>query len=183
MHSEGQEEAFGDLSDDLNGKELKKVQAGRYLFILGENEQTDRELQKLIKIVKAEESHWQWEKWLINTILIVVLILMNLSLPTKTRESPIGITKCSPLYWTMQVGFILFCGLLLFVAVKILKGEQDLKIKYGNINIVDSDILFTRKNLTILIWLGFMGGMIAGALGLGGGVIFNPVLLSLGLPP
>jgi hypothetical protein len=159
------------------------VQAGRYLFILGENEQTDKDLRWLIKIVKAEESHFQWEKWLINTILIVVLILMNLSLPSKTRESPIGITKCSPLYWAIQTSFILFCGLLLFVAVRTLKGEQGLKIKYGNINIVDSDIVLTRRNLTILILLGFMGGMIAGALGLGGGVIFNPVLLSLGLPP
>jgi uncharacterized membrane protein YfcA len=31
--------------------------------------------------------------------------------------------------------------------------------------------------------LGFFGGLIAGALGLGGGVIFNPMLLMLGLPP
>ena len=28
-----------------------------------------------------------------------------------------------------------------------------------------------------------MGGILAGALGLGGGVIFNPVLLTMGLPP
>lgn len=34
-----------------------------------------------------------------------------------------------------------------------------------------------------LVVLGFMGGMLAGALGLGGGVIFNPVLLTMGLPP
>lgn len=31
--------------------------------------------------------------------------------------------------------------------------------------------------------VGFMGGLIAGALGLGGGVIYNPVMLNLGLPP
>ena len=30
---------------------------------------------------------------------------------------------------------------------------------------------------------GFCGGLIAGALGLGGGVIYNPVMLMLGLPP
>lgn len=34
-----------------------------------------------------------------------------------------------------------------------------------------------------LVVLGFMGGLLAGALGLGGGVIFNPVLLTMGLPP
>jgi uncharacterized membrane protein YfcA len=31
--------------------------------------------------------------------------------------------------------------------------------------------------------LGFFGGFLAGAFGLGGGVIFNPILLTLGMPP
>jgi len=30
---------------------------------------------------------------------------------------------------------------------------------------------------------GFVGGWVSGALGLGGGTIFNPVMLSLGVPP
>ena len=29
----------------------------------------------------------------------------------------------------------------------------------------------------------FVGGFVAGALGLGGGAIFNPLLLSMGVPP
>lgn len=31
--------------------------------------------------------------------------------------------------------------------------------------------------------LGFVGGWVAGALGLGGGSIYNPVLLAMGVPP
>ena len=31
--------------------------------------------------------------------------------------------------------------------------------------------------------LGFGGGFVAGALGLGGGVIFNPYLIGMGVPP
>jgi uncharacterized membrane protein YfcA len=34
-----------------------------------------------------------------------------------------------------------------------------------------------------VLGLGFGGGWVAGALGLGGGVIFNPLLLSMGVPP
>jgi uncharacterized membrane protein YfcA len=34
-----------------------------------------------------------------------------------------------------------------------------------------------------VLGLGFGGGWIAGALGLGGGSIFNPLLLSMGVPP
>lgn len=32
-------------------------------------------------------------------------------------------------------------------------------------------------------YLGFGGGFVAGALGLGGGVIFNPYLIGMGVPP
>lgn len=56
-------------------------------------------------------------------------------------------------------------------------------MKYDNVNIVSSDVIYTNKNVVILICLGFFGGTLSGALGLGGGVIFNPVLLLLGLPP
>ena len=37
--------------------------------------------------------------------------------------------------------------------------------------------------LYIVLVLGFLGGWVAGALGLGGGTIFNPLLLKLGVPP
>ena len=39
------------------------------------------------------------------------------------------------------------------------------------------------KVLSKLIWVSFVGGWVSGALGLGGGSIFNPLLLSLGVPP
>ena len=72
---------------------------------------------------------------------------------------------------------------MLALTIKLLRDEQALKTKYGKINIVESDIEFTNRNLVILSWLGIMVGIMAGALRLGGGVIFNPVLLTMGLPP
>ena len=50
-------------------------------------------------------------------------------------------------------------------------------------NIVPSDLIFRGKVLRNVLFLGFMGGWVAGALGLGGGVIFNPLLLAMGVPP
>lgn len=61
--------------------------------------------------------------------------------------------------------------------------EQVLKKKYGGINIVDSDLILEGKVLRNVLTLAFGGGWVAGALGLGGGVIFNPILLALGVPP
>lgn len=57
-----------------------------------------------------------------------------------------------------------------------------MKEKFGNINKVESDLLFRGKILRNVLGLGFGGGWVAGALGLGGGVIFNPLLLSMGVP-
>lgn len=42
--------------------------------------------------------------------------------------------------------------------------------------------MFRGKTLRNVLGLGFGGGWVAGALGLGGGVIFNPLLLSMGVP-
>ena len=83
----------------------------------------------------------------------------------------------------MYSGLIIFCALMTWIAIYITKKEQNLKMKYGRVGMADSDIIFTRKNLLILLCLGFFGGLIAGALGMGGGVMYNPILLTMGLPP
>ena len=57
-----------------------------------------------------------------------------------------------------------------------------LRRKY-NINFVESEVIFESRSLTLLLVVGFSGGFVAGALGLGGAVIYNPALLSLGLHP
>lgn len=57
-----------------------------------------------------------------------------------------------------------------------------MKIKY-DIGIADSDIRFQDKTVMKLTIFAFLGGWVSGALGLGGGAIFNPLLLSMGVPP
>jgi len=56
-----------------------------------------------------------------------------------------------------------------------------MKIKYGA-GLCESDI-HIEGNMIKLISLSFLGGWVAGALGLGGGCIFNPLLLSMGARP
>ena len=112
-----------------------------------------------------------------------VLVLMNIALPTKSKPSPIGMLMCTPGYWIIQIAFLVFCGLMAWVSVFIVRKEQDLKLKHGKIGMTDSDIIFTNRNVLILCVLGFCGGLTAGAIGLGGGVIYNPILLTMGLPP
>lgn len=72
---------------------------------------------------------------------------------------------------------------MLIYAVWVIRKEQKLRLKYGGIGMTESDIIFNASNITKLLILGFFGGFLAGAFGLGGGVIFNPILLTMGLPP
>jgi len=108
---------------------------------------------------------------------------MNYAMPTASRTSPIGVTMCSGAYWATQAAFYIFLGIVLWYAIVLMRSEQLLKIKYGRIGMSDTDIIFNTKEITKLLMLGFFGGFLAGAFGLGGGVIFNPILLTMGLPP
>ena len=55
-----------------------------------------------------------------------------------------------------------------------------MKVGYG---FAQSDIKFTKSAIFKLVLSAFLGGWVSGALGLGGGAIFNPLLLSMGVPP
>lgn len=46
-----------------------------------------------------------------------------------------------------------------------------------------NDIQFRNEVLIKLVVFATAGGWVSGALGLGGGAIFNPLLLSMGVPP
>jgi uncharacterized membrane protein YfcA len=65
--------------------------------------------------------------------------------------------------------------------VKKLLRDQSIKDKAGKI--LPSDLKFNRETLSKLLIFALMGGWVSGALGLGGGAIFNPLLLSMGVPP
>lgn len=97
-------------------------------------------------------------------------------------DSVIGIAKCSAEEYVVMVIFVFICVGYTMLAVHINSKEQILKEKY-DVNIVDSDIRLKGRNLAKVLLIGFFGGWVAGALGLGGGAIFNPALLALGVPP
>jgi uncharacterized membrane protein YfcA len=46
-----------------------------------------------------------------------------------------------------------------------------------------SDLRITQSLVLKLVIYAFIGGYVSGSLGLGGGAIFNPLLLSIGIPP
>ena len=112
--------------------------------------------------------------------MIGVVITINLLQPASAHDSPIGIKECSVGYWSLIAVLLLTCVAVTVLAIKINQGEQAIKIKYG-VNYLETDPLYEGANLRTLVLIGFLGGLIAGALGLGGGSIYNPAFLEMGI--
>lgn len=146
------------------------------------NTEERAELRKLKKLEKQEQGHGQWWKQCLCILLLASVIFMNLCMGSKHKESIIGITRCSVWYWLIQLVFVVECCIVTFFAVKWNNEEQKLKQKY-NINFLPKDIRYEGRSLRVLLTLGFFGGWVSGALGLGGASIYNPGLLSLKVNP
>ena len=177
------------ISQSLNlpktGKILEEDDDGSPLDnIVLPAEYEEKELKQLKKVLTMEAGHGQWLKQGICIVLITELIAMNLCIGSSTRESIIGISKCNLMWWGIQAIFIITCVLATILAVRVAKQETALKQKFGNVGIAESDLdLNSTKMIYILLVLGFGGGFIAGCVGLGGGAIYNPMLITLGVPP
>lgn len=165
----------------LSGGE-QTITIAEKVFTLGTNAQMDRELKELEQIVEREGGHAQYTKQGICVFMLSAVIAMNLLMPSEHSDSLIGIAHCSFDMFLLQGMFVLLCFLVTVFAIRLNRREQDLKIKY-DVNYKTGDIKFSGVNLFQLIGIGFVGGLVAGALGLGGGSIYNPAFLTLGVHP
>ena len=167
------------LSDD---KAINQISIGDKTFTTGRSVTIDKELAELKQIVRAESGHCQLAKQFMCLFLIISAVMMNLMMGTDAQPSLVGVHKCTPPYFGIQLTFVAFCFICTIAAVKVNSREQKLKIMY-NVNYKQGDIKFEGETLYKLLAIGFAGGWVAGALGLGGGSIYNPALLTLGVHP
>lgn len=82
----------------------------------------------------------------------------------------------------MNFMFILICVGYTTSAIKMNRFEQRLRRKY-NVNYDPNEINYDGSGLLKLLTVSFFGGWVSGALGLGGGSIYNPSLLAMGVHP
>jgi uncharacterized membrane protein YfcA len=122
-----------------------------------------------------ERHHKQWCKHFNNFIIFAVLAAVKL-------YNKINGDRCSTWAWITQGLFVVVCLVISFFSLRRIKREQWLKVNYGK-GLSQSDIDLQGSILTKLLTFSFFGGWVSGALGLGGGSIFNPLLLSMGVPP
>ena len=80
--------------------------------------------------------------------MVIIQMGMNLSLGSSKAPSIVGIERCSAPYWLLQGIFFWICLLYVSLAIKMAQSEQSLKMRFKNINLVDSDIRFHGSSLT-----------------------------------
>jgi len=112
--------------------------------------------------------------------LTLLSILVNLIRGSPKNESIIGMDKCGAYSWSLLTSFIALCLIVTYFSVRQVRHEDALKLNAqvaSDINVNDN------RTLTFILALAFIGSFLGNALGLGGGFIYNPVQMSLGVAP
>ena len=117
---------------------------------------------------------------------MILLIASNLLKGSKKTSSLIGVEMCSQSYWIIFAVFIACCFLVcLYCTIRARnasKGKRQLAFRKSTVNF-EGEVTWTGKQTIMLISVALLGGMLAAIVGIGGGVIYSPLLLELGIPP
>jgi uncharacterized membrane protein YfcA len=111
---------------------------------------------------------------------LVSQVAVNL-IRTQPSFKPSFFEKCQTYDFILALMYIGICSLITVYALRRNNYEQKLKMKFA-MGISKSDLRFSPSIVRRLVLVALGGGWVSGALGLGGGAIFNPVLLSMGIP-
>jgi uncharacterized membrane protein YfcA len=91
----------------------------------------------------------------------------------------VGLDKCGGADIVILALFVAFSAFMIQYEVRRIRRIQLLKSEQGK-GLVEGEVELTGSNLAGLILGSILGGFV-GSMGLGGAIVFNPVLLSLGV--
>ena len=129
-----------------------------------------------------ESSHFQWSKLSMNIGMVVVLFVVTLLRGDGNKPSIVGVSRCDPYEWALLATLVIV-ALILTVGTAIMLNREyhhkcDIDYKF-----VKGDFQCTIKNAIKLPLIALGGGFLAASLGIGAGLIFNPVLIQMDVNP
>ena len=139
---------------------------------------TDEEL----KIIHEDDNPLHWDKILYVLFLELIVIIDQLIEGSNRVPSFIGIKKCSFMYWFC---FLLYVGIMLyFIKYSIQKVYEHINLKKKLIPNFSSEVVKNvENNITYVVGISIIAGIVSSSLGIGGGMITNPAFASLGMDP
>lgn len=128
----------------------------------------------------ADPLNWPRIKFL---LLMECLVIVDQFLEGSQRlPSFIGIEHCSFTYWLIFISFILVCLYMMKVAVEKVKVTQKRKKELiPDFNSEPMNLL--EKNIYFVVGVAICAGIVSSSLGIGGGMITNPLFASIGMDP
>ena len=136
---------------------------------------------KVSKIIEDEHKLFPMKKLGLIIALIAIIILLLLFRGTENFHSIIGIQYCGVLYWLLLVVQILVCLAVFFVNKRYLKSILETKRLY-QISSSKGEFEMSEGHINKLAILSLVAGVLAGLLGIGGGMVMSPTLLTIGVP-
>lgn len=136
---------------------------------------------ELSQVLKSEARRCPPLQWILLAFCWVVLFLSSILKGGKKFPSIIpGIEPCGIWYWVIE-----FCVLPILLGISILYGiylrrRYQYKVLIGY-KFLKGDIHWTLKNSIVIPMICLSAGILAGLLGLGGGMVIGPVFLELGV--
>ena len=162
-------------NEDIN-MNLKLENCNFYI----KNENVD---QKLIKEIEDEDNNPYPIKRIKFFIKKEIFVILDQIIEGNAKVSSLlGITKCSFIYWFVFILYFILSMYFIKEAVNIINDWYDYKINIIP-NIKKDKISYVQNNLIKIIIFTILAGVISSMIGVGGGMVTNPLLLSMGIDP
>lgn len=128
------------------------------------------------------EQQIPWYKLLACAGILVIITVHSIFLGGKGGPSVIGIRTCSATYWVLMILlFPVLFGISWYIARKLV--ELYHVKRHVGFQFLPSDIEWTPKRTYITMAVATGAGCLSSLLGVGGGMLINPLLLEMGVAP
>ena len=98
-------------------------------------------------------------------------------------DSIVDFAYCKAGYWSINVGVVVICLIIDVLIVKNISLVYEKKKDVGMVQRKSKDYFVVTPDLaTKLLICSFIAGILAAMVGIGGGLVVLPILLSTGLP-
>eukprot|EP00741_Cyanophora_paradoxa_P009872 tig00001669_g9562.t1 len=167
--------ANGQGNGQANGAQ-RREEAGRAL-------ETNAELASVeVARILLKERVFQFRKFFALLACSAVYLTCTLMLGGRGAHSVVGIKGCTAVWWSLI--WVPFFGfyVVAYIYGRWVKAEYDRKVWFG-FPFKPFDVRWTERGIRVYPLYSVGAGMVAGALGLGGGVVKGPLMLDLGLHP
>lgn len=145
-------------------------------------EDNEEKLEARRKLLEEDARQYPMEKISCLILLWLVLTLLTFLKGGKGVDSLVGIT-CKSVWYSVLIAaqFFWLLGFATFFGFKMVKRHEK-KIQC-NFPFYEQDQLWDAQKLRFYASFTFLAGIVAGLIGIGGGMVLNPLMLVMGINP